>query len=382
MANTTLDRAEVAADGAWVSVLWRDGFTARFHAVWLRDNALDPDTRDPGNGQRLISVLDIPAHTTLSHAYVNDNNALCVGFSPERKSGVFPGDWLRQHHYDKPAPTDAAWLASAITCWDNTLGQALPTVSFPVAQSDPQVLKTWLAAIRRYGFATMSDLPTDSGALLRVVDLFGYVRETNYGRWFEVRSHVNPSNLAFTGLALQAHTDNPYRDPVPTLQLLACLENAVEGGDSIVVDGFNAVKTLQQECAESFDLLSRYCAQFEFRGEQGVCLQAYKPMIELSVDSELIAVRFNNRSAAPFARIPFDKMAAYYAAYQTFAEIINRESMAIHFTLSPGDLFIVDNTRVMHARTGFSGGGSRWLQGCYADKDSLYSTLTVLEQTQ
>ena len=71
-----------------------------------------------------------------------------------------------------------------------------------------------------------------------MVALFGYIRETNYGRWFDVRAEVNPTNLAYTSLGLQAHTDNPYRDPVPTLQILYCLESSVEGGDSYVVDGF------------------------------------------------------------------------------------------------------------------------------------------------
>ena len=33
-----------------------DGITCRFHAIWLRDNAADPETRSPGNGQRLIVV--------------------------------------------------------------------------------------------------------------------------------------------------------------------------------------------------------------------------------------------------------------------------------------------------------------------------------------
>lgn len=35
---------------------------------------------------------------------------------------------------------------------------------------------------------------------------------------------------------------------------------------------------------------------------------------------------------------------------------------------------MVDNTRVLHARKGYSGEGSRWLQGCNADKDGLLST--------
>ncbi len=72
--------------------------------------------------------------------------------------------------------------------------------------------------------------------------------------------------------------------------------------------------------------------------------------------------------------------------------------------LTPGDCLIFDNTRVLHARTAFSppdppalpdppeprddqrGSGStpaaaeRHLQGCYADLDSLLSTLAVLRR--
>ncbi|MFX5476499.1 TauD/TfdA family dioxygenase, partial [Acinetobacter baumannii] len=87
---------------------------------------------------------------------------------------------------------------------------------------------------------------------------------------------------------------------VPTLQLLACLENSVEGGDSIVVDGFKAAERLQAEAPDHFALLTRYCARVEYAGSRGVRLQARRPFIELAPDGELIAVRFNNRSAAPF----------------------------------------------------------------------------------
>ncbi|WP_301457977.1 TauD/TfdA family dioxygenase [Pseudorhodobacter sp.] len=57
------------------------------------------------------------------------------------------------------------------------------------------------------------------------------VRETNCGRKFEVRTDVNPTNLAYTGLGLQAHTENPYRDPAPTVQVLYCVESPVAGGE-------------------------------------------------------------------------------------------------------------------------------------------------------
>ena len=45
---------------------------ARFHAVWLRDNALDPTTREAGNGQRLITLADIPADLSISAARISE----------------------------------------------------------------------------------------------------------------------------------------------------------------------------------------------------------------------------------------------------------------------------------------------------------------------
>jgi gamma-butyrobetaine dioxygenase len=195
-----------------------------------------------------------------------------------------------------------------------------------------------------------------------------------------VRAEVNPNNLAYTNLGLQAHTDNPYRDPVPTLQILACLENSVEGGDSIVVDGFKVVERLKAENPKGFELLSGHAARFAYEGSAGVRLRSKRPMIELGPDGELIAIRFNNRSLAAATDVPYEDMADYYAAYRRFAELIEDPAMEVTFKLKPGELFIVDNTRVLHARKSFSGTGKRWLQGCYADKDGLYSTLSAIEE--
>jgi alpha-ketoglutarate-dependent taurine dioxygenase len=93
----------------------------------------------------------------------------------------------------------------------------------------------------------------------------------------------------------------------------------------------------------------------------------------------LIAIRFNNRSAAPIVDVPYDAMEAFYAAYRRFAAILEDPSMEVTFKLQPGEAFIVDNMRVLHARKAFSGSGKRWLQGCYADKDGLLSTLAAIE---
>ncbi|HEY2658403.1 MAG TPA: gamma-butyrobetaine dioxygenase [Caulobacteraceae bacterium] len=357
------------------------GEPRRFHAVWLRDNAQDAATRSPSNGQRLITLLDIPCETRIGDAHWADG-ALSLRFEPEAKTVAFDPDWLLAHVYDKPTMPAPGWTGAPVARWDAGLAGLIPSETYHAVCADRDARLRWLKAVQRFGFALLTQAPTTSGAVCEVAKLFGYVRETNYGRWFDVRAEVNPNNLAYTNLGLQAHTDNPYRDPAPTLQILACLENTVEGGESVVVDGFKAAERLQAQSPRGFDLLANYCARFEYTGSKGVRLRSKRPIIELSPDGELIAMRFNNRSAAAFTDIPYADMADYYAAYRRLAELIEDPALAVTFKLAPGDMFTVDNLRVLHARTAFTSGGERWLQGCYADKDGLLSTLAALEEEE
>lgn len=374
-----LTHALIGDEGRTIELGWENGTRARFHAMWLRDNALDDKTRSAGNGQRLITILDIPADTRIGAALIKPG-ALELTFMPEGKTVSFPAEWLGAHAYDRVELRKGGWTSDAVERWTRaTMQNSVPRAGYAAASHDRETLREWLSAVRRFGFAVMDGLPAESGALCKVSDLFGYIRETNYGRWFEVRAEVNPSNLAYTNLGLQAHTDNPYRDPVPTLQILACIENTVEGGESSVVDGFAVAEALQTENPEGFRLLSSYPARFEYAGSSGVRLQAKRPMIELGPDGELICIRFNNRSLAPTVDVPFAEMGKYYAAYRRFAELIEDPRFEVTFKLEAGQAFIVDNTRVMHARKAFSGTGKRWLQGCYADKDGLLSTLAAIE---
>ena len=351
----------------------------RFHAIWLRDNAPDAETRDPGNGQRLIALRDIPAETIVAGAGLA-RDVLNVTFAPEGKSVAFDTGWLMEHAYDRGTTQAAGWTGEGIEAWDSGLSDSIPLADFGEVAQDREALAHWLGGVARYGFGKLTGGPVEEGALLKVADLFGYVRETNYGKLFEVRTEVNPTNLAFTGLGLQAHTDNPYRDPVPTVQILYCLENSAEGGENMVVDGFACALRLKEENPRWFDVLSRYCARFEYAGSDGVCLRSRRPMIELAPDGELIGVRFNNRSAAAITDVPYEDMADYYAAYRRLGEIIDDPAMEVTFKLAPGESFIVNNTRVLHARKGYSGEGSRWLQGCYADMDGVRSTHAALVQ--
>ena len=123
----------------------------------------------------------------------------------------------------------------------------------------------------------------------------------------------------------------------------------------MVVDGFAAAQRLRAENPEGFDLLANHCARFEYTGEEGVCLTSRRPMIELAPDGELIGIRFNNRSFAAVTDVPLTKWRqppiAGWGDYR-------RHGDGIDFRLEPGEAFVVDNTRVLHARKGYSGEGT------------------------
>jgi len=356
-----------------LTVEWRDGLQASYHSLWLRDNA--PDARDPHNGQRLIESIDIPPDLHPETAQITDEGQLEIVWAQEGGRSLFNPDWLRAHAYSS-APQER--LSARRILWDGKLNP-LPRADYTEINQSSVALHDWLAAVQTYGFAILHGVPTESQALLRVVDLFGYVRETNYGRYFDVKSVVHPNNLAYTGLALSPHTDNPYRDPVPTLQLLHCLSAVDNGGDSTVVDGFCVAETLRRESPEHFNLLITQAVRFQFQDTE-TDLMAEAPLIKLDTGSEIAAIRYNNRSLAPFHFAP-ELIEPYYAAYRAFGRLINSADYQVAFKLNPGDLFIVDNERVLHGRTGFNSAGNRHLQGCYADRDGLYSKLRVLERS-
>jgi [2-(trimethylamino)ethyl]phosphonate dioxygenase len=377
---TVYQSVEIDEHGTVLSLIKPDGKTDKFHAIWLRDNASDDLTRSPQNGQKLINLTEIPTDTRISSFNLNLPNSLDLTFEPEGKTVSYDLYWLGNNTYGNSILGDIGWLNEKILTWDSSMTSHFPSASYKSVCQSRAALGRWLAHVRCYGVAKLTGCPVESGALIDVAELFGFVRETNYGKWFEVRSEIKPTNLAYTGAGLQAHTDNPYRDPVPTMQILYCLENSAEGGDSMVVDGFRAAQRLKAESPSGFDLLSRYCARYEYSGEESVRLKTKKPMIELQPDGELVGIRFNNRSTAPIVDVPFEVMPAYYDAYRHLSTIVSEPEMAIRFKLLPGECFIVDNTRVLHSRTAFSGEGSRWLQGCYPDKDGLLSTLAVIEE--
>lgn len=361
-------------------------------AVWLRANCPCAACQDPATGQRLVSITDLPAEVTVTDVTASDTTVTVV-FGPDGHRAVFRAGWLAGYGVpageagrgglsgqggDRAEDAKQLWAAA-------DLGGGLPQGWWPRYLADPAHRSSCLSAVLARGVAVLHDVPREPGAVLAVARSFGYVRETNYGRLFEVRAETAPSNLAFTRLPIAPHTDNPYRDPVPTVQLLHCLHGAAGGGDSTFTDGFHAAAALRAQDPSAFACLTTTPVTFAY-SDDTTALRATGPMIGLDSRGRIRQIRFNGRSLRP-VRLPPAEAVAFYAAYRVFAGLVSDPAAMVTARLSPGDCVIIDNTRILHGRTGFTDGGAdgtgrRHLQGCYADLDGLASAVAVLARRQ
>ena len=215
------------------------------------------------------------------------------------------------------------------------------------------------------------------------------MRTTNYGSVFDVKTVTSGlANLAQSGRALSLHTDNPYREPCPGIQLLH-LPRRRRGGRrrDAVADGWAIGEALRAADLPAFAALSaprrfRY-ADVGSNGDAPADLVAERPPFSLDPHSGAItAVAYNNRSALPPPVGRDDtggEAEAAYAAWRALGRLCaDVDGRAAEVRLAPGDALVMDNSRVMHGRAPFEG-AERHLQGCYVDADGVWSELAVRE---
>ena len=88
---------KVINSGKAIILSRKDGSSLRYHSTWLRDNANDPKTRDKNNGQRLISILDIPVNTHIKSASLDKKGKnVTLKFLPKKKQVKFFSSWLEK----------------------------------------------------------------------------------------------------------------------------------------------------------------------------------------------------------------------------------------------------------------------------------------------
>ena len=236
-----------------LQLTWTDGRMSQLDAIWLRDHCQMPASRDPVSGQRLLNITDVDPEITIKNIALEDKDhiqVLIVTFSTDDYQSHFTSSWLLENCYCLNEQNDSR-SAKYKQLWNgSSFNDDLPKFIYSKFCDDVQTKMTALNAVKNLGFCLLKEVPCEEKQVLKVIHQFGFPRDTNYGDTFEVRSKINANNLAYTNLGLGCHLDNPFRDPVPGIQLLHCLQSTTEGGESILQDAFMAAQVLKEENPE------------------------------------------------------------------------------------------------------------------------------------
>lgn len=342
-----------------------------FNYYWLRDactSCIDPQTRE-----RIFdtSALDQPPRATA--AWIEEES-LRISWAEEAVMSSVPMALLRDMA-QQGRPHDPADLPRNLWFSDFEPRIArLPQSS--VLHSDDGRARFCRALIED-GIAIVTGMEPGKDSLTALVESLGSITPSAEGYFFEVRVEIAPTNLAFTAGPLEMHTDLPGEEAAPGLQFLHCLENTVEGGMSLFLDGAAVAEALRREDPQAFRMLATYDIPFFYRHDR-LDYRAHQRVIETDQQGNVTGVTISQHLQDTLD-LPQDLLDTYYPAFIKFIRLMQEDRFLVRFRSQAGNCVVFDNHRIVHGREGYiADSGKRHLRGCYCDRGALRSTYRVL----
>lgn len=341
-----------------------------FNYYWLRDNcstSFDQQTRE-----RVFDIFHLSSPPVPRSARI-EGDALVIDWAGENHVSTYSLAWLEScakgRRFDPADLPRKPWYADHYA--------KAHRVSFAALKEDKVALANWLKAIIVEGLAFVTDMPDSDEALTELVQHIGLVRPTFWGEFFDVRTHIEPSNLAFTAKALELHTDTPAEEFAPGMQFLHCRANSVEGGQNLFVDGVAVAEDLRIEAPDDFRILCEATIPF-YCEHDAFDMRARQRVIELDDDGAVSGVTISQHLADVFD-LPQRDLDSFYPAFCRFGQMLQRDKYLMRFNIRAGECIVFDNHRVVHGREAYSAtSGDRYLRGCYADRGELRSAYRLL----
>ena len=347
------------------------GLRKEIHPFWLRERVNGDDHVDKKTQQRLFDPTNLQDNIQIDNIDLS-KDFLEVKFTDGTFTKLAITNILKEF-----SNTNEVKHIKKIR-WDSSLND-FNNFEFKENFFNDEEMYKALQSFYKFGFVIFKNVPIKDNFIVSFANSIGSIRRTNFGEFFNVKSKPNPNDLAYTSLPLAPHTDNPYRNPVPCIQMLHCIENEVSGGLSTLVDGYTVTEKLKNNFPDYYKILTEIKVRFQFI-DNSVVLEDWAEMIQLDENGNFKQVRFSPRlDFVPL--MDRDKLDLYYSARKKISELYNSDKFRIEFKLLPGDLLMMDNHRLLHGRTTFnSNEGKRFLQGCYIDYDSTEGKLKHLKR--
>ncbi|KAH6658704.1 hypothetical protein BKA67DRAFT_503896, partial [Truncatella angustata] len=336
----------------------------------LRDACECDKCVDPHSGQKNFGTTEIPDQiSTKSIQRLGDASLQVV--------------WENDFH-SAGEPHTSVYSAKAIRSWFNRSREGFPSLPnitlwdkqlFAASQhmvkyddwiSEGPNFHAAMAQLHNYGLVFIDGVPKSEESVVTIANQIGHVMETFYGRTWDVRSKPEAENVAYTSTFLGLHQDLLYtRDP-PRIQLLHCLENTCEGGESIFSDSHRVANLMELGPSRYFEALRRRAVRYHYK-KDGHFYESLRTILGNMANPVFWSPPFQSPDQ-PLLRsqIGSEYYTAWLVAAKKFRELLEDEKYLYEYKLKPGQCVIFDNLRVLHGRRTFdTTSGSRWLKGTY-----------------
>ena len=359
-----------------------------FHHVWLRDNCQCPKCLHPTTKQKLVSSAQIPLDIKPDFVNISNRELEIVwsksplGVNEEPHKSIYDLSWLKSNSYTPENIKDKRRLDHPVRTWDvNEIKSVHLWKTFDEIMNKTQGerhLWEFISNLQTYGLGFIRNVPDRLTIVEEIAERFGPIRETFYGRSWDVKSTVDAKNIAYTSLFLDLHMDLMYFESPPGIQFLHVIQSSLQGGDSIFTDSFKAVEILRKDHPHDFDILSKVPVTFHYNNN-GHHLRFVRPTLVVDDPNHQLQVNYAPPFQAPL-EAPYEHVEEFYSAFKIFDQILHENSMTFRRKLESGDCVVFQNRRVLHGRLSFDArSGTRHLRGTYVDWDSMMDRYRVLK---
>ncbi|UDL88789.1 TauD/TfdA family dioxygenase [Mesorhizobium sp. PAMC28654] len=359
-------------EGDRIAVDLDNGSQGRLSTRWLRLACECDVCGDTASGKRWLTPAGVPARV---QATALDVSAAEVSvFWDDGHVSRYGSDFLAGHAGGGSGPA-----RFRPQLWSSDLGGKLGRFAFDAVVEEDKALFGSLRALRDHGIAMLTGVPADPEATVRVAGRYGPIRETSYGKVFDLISRPDARVAGETARAQIPHTDEPFRySPPGFIFFHAIRTGAGSGGTSLMVDGFHVAETMRTSTPELFDLLTRHGVTFQREHAGEVFFSAEAHVISLDASGAVTGIRYNDRCLAP-QTAPLDRIDGLIEALAELTRLIRDPQNQFQHQLQPGEVLVFDNQRVMHGRSAFDPTlAVRHLRSCNIDRDGVHSVFRTL----
>lgn len=366
-----------------------------WNPAYLRDSCSCPQCRNPSSTQKTFQTTDIPANIEAESIEALENGTVTLtwkndipGFGLNHVS-TFSRDFFSSHLTQKslaashfPPPDPRVWHKYKIA-------KELESINYEDYMKDDEVLHRALLFMNIHGLLLLKGVPESETAVEDIAGRMGTIRDTFYGRTWDVKSVPEAKNVAYTHQHLGLHMDLLYMTNPPGFQLLHCLKNTCEGGSSLFSDSFQAAFKLHKN---DFNRLSGSFLAYQYKNAGEHYYHTHNVIEKAShfVDTPFgwrTSIKYVNYSppfqadhltTGDYQKSPFPGI---LRSLRKFAALVESPENLYEYKMEEGDCVIFNNRRVLHGRREFDAKeGERWLKGAYVDTDVFMSRWRVLNE--